>query len=111
MWSIGLGADNIMINNLCRKSSHQKSYILVQRVNSEPEENAKENLEERHSKNGKWMLESEVFHKVSRTVLIERDHLKKDMRDGSEQVMIFQEGTSERGNREMNGKRKAEGEG
>lgn len=30
------------------------------------------------------MLETEVFHKVSRIVLIERDYLRKDMRDGSE---------------------------
>ena len=57
------------------------------------------------------MLETEVFHKVSRIVLIERDHLRKDMRNGSEQVMIFQDGTGERRKREMNGKRKGEGEG
>lgn len=57
------------------------------------------------------MLETEVFHKVGRIVLIERDHLRKDMWNKSEQVMLFQKGTSEKGNRESNGKRKGEGEG
>lgn len=57
------------------------------------------------------MLETEVFHKVGRIVLIKRDHLRKDTWNRSEQVMLFQEGTSERGNRESNGKRKGEGEG
>lgn len=34
---------------------------------------------------------------MGKIVLIERDYLREDMKDGSEQVMLFQEGTSERG--------------
>lgn len=56
------------------------------------------------------MLEIEGgFQKVGRIVLIERDHLRKDTLNRSEQVMLFREGTSERGNRERNGKRKGGG--